>query len=112
MKRFSVALELTRRGRRHLHRRMRYAPAASTDAGPTTGIGHGPFTTKDYLGMEEERISRRLLERLIRHAFEQWLSRPDGLQMQQLGRDMWSEDREVDHVSDDYDIRNREEGRA
>jgi hypothetical protein len=42
MKRFSVALELTRRGRRHQHRRMRYAPARSTDAGR---YGRGPPIT-------------------------------------------------------------------
>ena len=58
------------------------------------------------------RIIRRLLERLVRHAFEQWFSRPDGLQVQQLGGEMWREDRKVGHMTDDDDSHNREEGRA
>ena len=60
----------------------------------------------------EDRSIRRLSERLVRHAVEQLLSRPDGLQMQQLGGEMWREDRKIDHMADDDDSCNREEGRA
>jgi len=52
------------------------------------------------------------LERLVRHAFEQLLGRPNSLQMQQLGDEMWREDREINDVTDDDDSRNREEGRT
>src|SRR5262249_14686376 len=55
---------------------------------------------------------RRLLEWLVRHAFEQGLGRPDGLQTQQLGGEMRREDRKINHMADDDDGRDREDGRA
>ena len=49
---------------------------------------------------------RCLLERLVGHAFEQLLSRPNGLQMQQFGGEMWREDRKINCMADDDDSRN------
>ena len=47
-----------------------------------------------------------LLERLVRYAFEQLLSRPNGLEMQQFGGEMWREDRKINCMADDDDSHN------
>ena len=51
-------------------------------------------------------LGPRLLERLIRYAFEQLLSRPNGHQMQQFRGEMWREDRKINDMPDDDDSRN------